>query len=107
MAASSPCPDGSAPIGTASGDEPAYTLPPEPAQGRAGTPGATPDSAVPEKGPRNPSEKEKNHDEPELRFEPDLPSDGSDEEGEAMIRELPPRPELSDPPAQPEPTKRK
>lgn len=37
--------------------------------------------------------------EPDLALEPDLPSDGRDIEGEAMIRELPERPELSDSPA--------
>jgi hypothetical protein len=100
MAASGPSPDHGAPIGTGSSDEPAYTLPAEPAQSRAGTPVAAPDSAVPEKGPRSWS---RNHEEPELRSEPDLPSDGPDEEGEAMIRELPLQPGLSDPPVQPEP----
>lgn len=43
------------------------------------------------------------NEEPELRLEPDLPSDGRDEEGEAMIRDLPQRPELSEPPSQPSP----
>lgn len=37
-----------------------------------------------------------NDDEPEMRFEPDLPSDGRDEQGERMIRDLPERHELSD-----------
>ncbi len=37
-------------------------------------------------------------------LEPDLPSDGRDEEGEAMIRDLPQRPELSEPPSKPYPT---
>ena len=101
MAASGPSPDHGAPIGTGSSDEPAHTLPAEPAQvSGADTPVAAPDSAVPERGPRSRS---RNHEEPELRSEPDLPSDGPDEVGEAMIRELSLRPELSDPPAQPEP----
>lgn len=100
MATSSPSPDPDrgVPIGTGLSDEPAYTLPVEPAQSRAGTPAAAPDSAVPEKAPRSRS---RNHEEPELRSEPDLPSDGPDEEGEAMIRDLPSRPELSDPPPGP------
>ena len=37
-------------------------------------------------------------DESGMFSEPDLPSDGRDEEGEAMIRELPQSPELSDVP---------
>lgn len=41
------------------------------------------------------------NEEPELCLEPDLPSDGRDEKGEAMIRDLPQRPELSEPPSQP------
>ena len=35
-------------------------------------------------------------DEPEMLFEPDLPSDGRDEQGERMIRDLPERYELSE-----------
>jgi hypothetical protein len=42
--------------------------------------------------------------EPELALEPDLPSDGRDKEGEAMIRDLPQRPELSEPSSQPDQT---
>jgi len=37
--------------------------------------------------------------EPPLALEPDLPSDGRDEVGEAMIRDLPRRPELSESPS--------
>lgn len=44
------------------------------------------------------------NEEPELLLEPDLPSDGRDEIGEAMIRELPQRPELSEPSSQPNPS---
>lgn len=44
------------------------------------------------------------HEEPDLALEPDLPSDGRDEVGEAMIRNLPQRPELSEPPSQPDPS---
>lgn len=36
--------------------------------------------------------------------EPDLPSDGRDEKGEAMIRDLPQRSELSDTPGKSGPT---
>lgn len=43
-------------------------------------------------------------DEPQFALEPDFPSDGRDEIGEAMIRELPQRPELSEPPSQPSQT---
>ena len=42
--------------------------------------------------------------EPALALEPDLPSDGCDAVGEAMIRDLPQRPELSEPPSQPDPS---
>lgn len=43
-----------------------------------------------------------NNEEPDLRLEPDLPSDGPDEEGETMIRNLPERPELSRAPSGPD-----
>ena len=43
------------------------------------------------------------NEEPQMALEPDLPSDGRDEEGDAMIRNLPQRPELSEPPSQPDP----
>ena len=42
--------------------------------------------------------------EPDMTLEPDLPSDGRDAVGEAMIRDLPQRPELSEPPSQPHPS---
>lgn len=42
--------------------------------------------------------------EPDMALEPDLPSDGRDPVGEAMIRDLPQRPELSEPPSQPDPS---
>lgn len=42
--------------------------------------------------------------EPEIALEPDLPSDGRDFVGEAMIRDLPQRPELSEAPSQPDPS---
>jgi hypothetical protein len=40
--------------------------------------------------------------EPDMVLESDLPSDGRDEVGEAMICDLPQRPELSEPPSQPD-----
>ena len=45
-----------------------------------------------------------NNEEPEIGMEADLPSDGRDEVGEAMIRDLPERSELSGPPATRSPT---
>ena len=39
------------------------------------------------------------NEEPELALELDLPSDGRDIQGEAMIRDLPERSELSEPPS--------
>ena len=42
--------------------------------------------------------------EPTMALEPDLPSDGRDAVGEAMIRDLPQLPELSEPPSQPHPS---
>ena len=42
------------------------------------------------------------HEEPELLLERDLPSDGRDEIGEAMIRDLPQRTKLAEPPSQPD-----
>lgn len=44
------------------------------------------------------------HEEPELLLERDLPSDGRDEIGEAMIRDLPQKPELAKPDSQPDPS---
>lgn len=41
------------------------------------------------------------HEEPELLLERDLPSDGPDEIGEAMIRNLPQKTKLAEPPGQP------
>ena len=42
------------------------------------------------------------HEEPELLLERELPSDGRDEIGEAMIRDLPQRTKLAEPPSQPD-----
>ena len=47
------------------------------------------------------------NEEPAFALEPDLPSDGRDEEGEAMIRALPERTELAEPTGQPSPPKLK
>ena len=44
-------------------------------------------------------------DEPKIDIESDIPSDGRDVVGEAMIRDLPQRPELTKPPSQPNPFK--
>lgn len=51
-----------------------------------------------------PPVKKLRNEEPGPTLEPDLPSDGRDEKGEAMIRDLPQRPELSEPPSQPSPS---
>ena len=42
------------------------------------------------------TEKWPGNEEPEFALEPDLPTDGRDDEGEQMIRELPPRSEPPD-----------
>ena len=52
---------------------------------------------TPPKSAATPPHKPLANEEPPLALEPDLPSDGRDEEGEAMIRDLPQRPELSEP----------
>lgn len=51
-----------------------------------------------------PAPKRPDNEEPDLAMEADLPSDGRDEEGEAMIRALPQGKELSDPPKSSGPT---
>lgn len=76
MATSNVSPNPGVPLGKGSPDEAAHTPP-----------------------TRNPG-----NEEPEMLLEPDLPSDGRDEKGEAMIRDLPQRPELSEPPSQPVPS---
>ena len=48
-----------------------------------------------------PPSKSPGNEEPAFALEPDLPSDGRDEEGEAMIRALPQRTELAEPASQP------
>ena len=75
--------DQGVPSGSASPDEPAHTLPAEPSHA----------TQVSDSSGRE---------EPAFALEPDLPTDGRDEVGEAMIRDLPQRPELSEPPSQPD-----
>ena len=71
-------PDGGVPLGAGSPDEPAHTLPAEPAQ-ITRAPAAKGDG----------THKRAGNEEPEPTIEDDLPSDGRDEKGEAMIRDLP------------------
>lgn len=71
-------PDGGVPLGAGSPDEPAHALPAEPAQ-ITRAPAAKADAA----------HKRAGNEEPEPTIEDDLPSDGRDEQGEAMIRDLP------------------
>ena len=104
------------PLGTGSPDEPAHTLPAEPAQitrvgaaSSSSSPSSAGSSRSPKNGPGKSGQgaaagaprKQPDNDEPELALEPDLPSDGRDEKGEAMIRDLPRRPELSEAPSRP------
>lgn len=65
------------------------------------SPGSTSSSEEKVKAAPAPIRKKPGTEEPELRIEPDLPSDGRDEVGESMIRNLPVRPELSEPPERP------
>jgi hypothetical protein len=80
-------PDGGVPLGAGSPDEPAHTLPAEPTQitkvhsGKADKA----EAAQPPSGAR----KRPGNEEPEPALEDDLPSDGRDKKGEAMIRDLP------------------
>ena len=87
-------PDGGVPLGAGSPDEPAHTLPAEPVQitkarapaGQAGEANKA-EAAQPRSGTR----KRPGNEEPEPTLEEDLPSDGRDKKGEAMIRDLPPQ----------------
>lgn len=72
-------PEGGVPLGAGSPDEPAHTLPAEPAQ-------ITKAAAA---QPHAKARKRAGNEEPEPTLEDDLPSDGRDEKGEAMIRDLP------------------
>ena len=76
-------PERGAPLGKGSPDEPAHTLPAEPAQITKVTSPKAADAQS--SGPR----KRPGNEEPEPTLEDDLPSDGRDEKGEAMIRNLP------------------
>lgn len=49
-----------------------------------------------------PTPKATEKEDPALQRERDLPSDGADEVGEAMIRDLPQKPELAEPRSQPD-----
>lgn len=93
-------PAGGAPIGHGAPDEPANTLPAEPVNvtrlDTAAVPGAATSDAAggakrkdQDKG--GSTEKRQDNEEPEPTLEEDLPSDGRDEKGEAMIRDLPAR----------------
>jgi len=84
-------PDGGVPLGAGSSDEPAHTLPAEPAQitkAQSAKADATRTRPGAQKRPGN--------EEPEPTLEDDLPSDGRDKKGEAMIRELPGKPGKKD-----------
>ncbi len=80
-------PEGGVPLGAGSPDEPAHTLPAEPRQ-ITKAPAGKPDKAEAAQ-PRPGTRKRAGNEEPELTLEEDLPSDGRDEKGEAMIRNLP------------------
>ncbi|WP_348043142.1 hypothetical protein [Polaromonas sp.] len=80
--------NGGVPLGTGSPEEPAHTLPAEPTQITKIDPASAPKGT--DKGTASGgAHKQPGNDEPELALEPDLPSDGRDEKGEAMIRDLP------------------
>lgn len=97
MTASAKFPDQGVFVGAASSEEQANTGPAQSSQ-------ITQDSEFPNHelgGPTTPAPKNPGNEEPAFALEPDLPTDGRDEVGEEMIRELPQRPELSEPPSQP------
>ena len=74
-------PDGGVPLGAGSPDEPAHTLPAEPTQITKAQ-SAKPEAAQ----PRAAAKKRPGNEEPEPTLEDDLPSDGRDKKGEAMVR---------------------
>ena len=79
--------EGETPLGAGSPDEPAHTLPAEPAQiTKVPAPKA---AGEPSSRSGQRQEKRPGNEEPEPTLEEDLPSDGRDEKGEAMIRDLP------------------
>jgi hypothetical protein len=80
-------PDGGVPLGAGSPDEPAHTLPAEPAQITKAQSAQSDKAAAAQ--PRSGTRKRPGNEEPELTLEDDLPSDGPDKKGEAMIRDLP------------------
>lgn len=89
--------DPGAPLGSASPDESTHTLPAEPSHITKVSQPSDQDTVESE----NPALDNAGTEEPPLALEPDLPTDGRDEVGEAMIRSLPQSPELSEPPSQP------
>lgn len=80
-------PDGGVPLGAGSPDEPAHTLPAEPVQITKAQAGKTDKAEAAQ--PRSGTRKRPGNEEPEPTLEDDLPSDGRDTKGEAMIRDLP------------------
>lgn len=80
-------PDGGVPLGAGSPDEPAHTLPAEPTQITKAQSAKSGKAEAAQ--PRSPARKRPGNEEPELTLEDDLPSDGRDKKGEAMIRDLP------------------
>ena len=100
MTNSANSPDQAVSPDSASLDEPAHTVPSEPSHVMKVSESSDHEAdASPSPALKNPG-----NEEPPLTLEPDLPSDGRDEVGEAMIRELPQRPELAEPPSQPSPS---
>jgi hypothetical protein len=96
------------PLGKGSPDEPASTLPGEPARitklADNSADGAGRDLGGLSRlvgGSDAGRTKAPGNEEPEPALEPDLPTDGRDLDGEAMIRDLPKRRELSDAPPEP------
>lgn len=82
---------GSFPQGKGSPDEPAATLPGESASSAQKGGGGSDAGHTKEPG----------NEEPEPALEPDLATDGRDEDGEAMMRDLPQRQMLSAAPPEP------
>ena len=62
---------------------------------------ASPDETKNPNDSASPRLKKPGSEEPEMLLEPDFPSDGRDEVGDAMIRDLPVRPDLTDAPKRP------
>ena len=100
MSVSADSPGQGVPLASASPDEPTHTAPGEPSDATKVSKSSSHEAA----GSDSPALKNPGSEEPQLALEPDLPTDGRDEVGEAMIRDLPQRPELSEPPSQPKPS---